>query len=146
LGDTRLPPLRWELPAPVQRWRHYANAPLADALRRKLALHVRADLERNLPGPWLPSTIVVLPALPLTVNGKLDERALPSGHDEREGTHSAPGTPDEKVLCELVADLLGVRQAGLTDHFFHLGGDSIDSIRLVARARPRGFSFTPRDV
>ena len=86
-------------------------------------------------------------AMPLTPNGKLDRQALP----EPEGTglaagYVAPTTAEETLLCELVAALLGVAQVGVADHFFHLGGDSISSLRLVSRARERGLLMTPKDV
>ena len=55
----------------------------------------------------------------------------------------APSTPEEILLCELVAELLGLERVGLADNFFHLGGDSISSIRLVSRARERGLSSHP---
>ncbi|RPI41317.1 MAG: methyltransferase, partial [Betaproteobacteria bacterium] len=141
------PLLRWELGAPPQPWRNYANAPLSEALRQNLSQRLRGDLQRRFPPHMVPSALVVLPSLPLTPNGKLDYRALATrSRDDDHATHVAPRTADEIVLCELVADLLAIPRAGLGDNFFHLGGDSISSIRLVSRARERGLTFTPRDV
>ncbi|MFE2030445.1 condensation domain-containing protein, partial [Streptomyces hygroscopicus] len=55
-------------------------------------------------------------------------------------------TDAERVLCELFAEILGLEQVGVDDNFFDLGGDSIVSIRLVARARARGYTITARDI
>jgi non-ribosomal peptide synthase protein (TIGR01720 family) len=57
-----------------------------------------------------------------------------------------PRTPQEQILCELFAQLLGLAAVGVDDNFFELGGDSIVSIQLVSRARSAGVVITPRDV
>ncbi len=108
---------------------------------------LRQHLAERLPEYMVPAAFVVLDALPLTPNGKLDRKALPAldGSGLAAG-YVAPNTPEEIVLCELVAELLDLERVGLGDNFFHLGGDSISSIRLVSSARERGLSITPRDV
>jgi thioesterase domain-containing protein len=86
----------------------------------------------------VPSTFVVLDALPLTANGKIDRQRLPA--PERPGVSAgyiAPTTPEETLLCELVTKLLGVPRVGLADQFFHLGGDSLIANRLAAQVRAR---------
>ncbi|ROP35986.1 non-ribosomal peptide synthetase [Saccharothrix texasensis] len=105
----------------------------------------RAVAAAALPDYSVPSAFVVLPELPLTVNGKVDRRALPAPH--REATPVAvPRTAVEEALAGVFADVLGVERVGVDDGFFDLGGDSIMSIQLVSRARTAGWVFTPRDV
>src|SRR5690606_39637210 len=86
----------------------------------------------------VPSAYVELEGLPLTANGKLDRRALPApAAGGMTGAYVAPGTPEEVLLCELVARLLGLERVGLADHFFHLGGHSLLATRLAAQVRAR---------
>ncbi|ELB88764.1 non-ribosomal peptide synthetase, partial [Rhodococcus wratislaviensis IFP 2016] len=95
----------------------------------------------------VPATLVVLDALPLTSNGKLDRRALPEpDFGARVSTGRAPATEMETVLAGLFAEVLGLESVGVDDSFFALGGDSIMSIQLVARAKAAGVVLTPRDV
>ncbi|MFJ4908385.1 amino acid adenylation domain-containing protein [Streptomyces sp. NPDC093249] len=104
---------------------------------------------RALPPYMVPAAFVVLPGgLPLTPNGKLDRSALPPPEEPAAPAPGArePGTPAEKVLCELFAAVLGRPRVGVEDDFFALGGDSIVSIRLVSRARSRGLALSTRDV
>ncbi len=99
----------------------------------------------RLPDYMVPAAVVVLDALPSTPNGKLDRGALPAP-EFTTGSGGAPRAPHEQLLCELFTEVLGVSRVGVGDDFFALGGDSIVSIRLVARARAAGMVFTMRDV
>ena len=139
--------LSWTRTTSPRAWNRYANNPLRDHLRHRLTPLLRKALEDELPEYMVPAALVVLDVLPLTPSGKVDRRALPI--PDRSGIatdYAAPNLPTEVVLCELVADLLHVERVGLADNFFHLGGDSISSIRLVSGARDRGLRLTPRDV
>ena len=100
----------------------------------------------SLPDHLVPPAIVVLDALPLTANGKLDRRALPAPEFVGGAASRAPRTPQEEILCGLFAELLGLPRVGIDDNFFELGGDSIVSIQLVSRARRAGLLITPRAV
>src|SRR5690606_22567074 len=116
--------------------------------QRAFQAEMRAYLEARIPDYMVPSTCVLLDALPLTANGKLDRKALPAADTSPPETRIAPRSVEEVILCALVSDLLGIEleRVGLGDNFFHLGGDSIDAVRLANRARERGLFFAAADV
>ncbi|MFD3592555.1 amino acid adenylation domain-containing protein [Nocardia sp. NPDC058640] len=93
----------------------------------------------------VPSAIVVLYALPLTSNGKLDRNALPEPVTVT-APAAAPTGAMQTRLADLFARVLGVESVGVNDSFFAIGGDSILSIQLVSLARAAGIVFTTRDV
>ncbi|HET7742637.1 MAG TPA: amino acid adenylation domain-containing protein, partial [Mycobacterium sp.] len=111
---------------------------------------VRADLSERLPAYMVPVAVVVLDALPMTVNGKLDTRALPAPdyhHGSGDGdSYRAPVDAVEEVLADIYAEVLGLERVGVDDSFFDLGGDSIMSMQVVARARAAGLVCRPRDI
>lgn len=114
------------------------HTPDPDSLRERLA--------KTLPPAMVPSAIVLLERLPLSVNGKLDRAALPAPETPAPGRGRAPRTEAEKSLCLAVADVLALPEAAADADFFALGGDSITSVRLVGRALGEGLGITVRDV
>ena len=91
----------------------------------------RAALAERIPAYMVPAAIVVIDVLPLTVNGKLDTRALPEPQYQ-ETQYRAPSNPVEEALAGLYADVLGLERVGVDDSFFDLGGDSLSAMRLIA--------------
>ncbi|MER5888543.1 amino acid adenylation domain-containing protein [Streptomyces sp. NPDC001941] len=98
-----------------------------------------------LPAHLVPSDAVVLDALPLLPNGKVDRAALPAPGPVVPGARR-PATGREEALCALFAEVLGLERVGAEDDFFRLGGDSIMAILLAGRARAAGLAFGPHDV
>ena len=84
--------------------------------------------------------------LPLTPNGKLDRRALPAPEYRDADRYRAPGNAVEDILAGIYAEVLGLDRVGVDDSFFELGGDSILSMQVVARARAAGLTCRPRDI
>ncbi|WP_240199100.1 MULTISPECIES: non-ribosomal peptide synthase/polyketide synthase, partial [unclassified Gordonia (in: high G+C Gram-positive bacteria)] len=102
---------------------------------------------RSLPAYMVPSAIVVLDEIPLTVNGKLDRDALPDPQVVPvSSTHREPQSPLELRIAAVVEETLGVENVSADADFFEMGGDSIVSMQLVSRAKAAGVVFTARDV
>ncbi|HKH48447.1 MAG TPA: amino acid adenylation domain-containing protein [Thermoanaerobaculia bacterium] len=130
-------------------WASFANNPLQGVIARKLVPRLRAWLTERVPESMLPSAIVPLDTLPLTPNGKVDRKALPapdSARPELEAELVAPRTAAERQLAAIWCEVLGVDRVGVHDNFFGLGGDSILSIQVIARAQQAGLRLTPRQL
>ncbi|MGI8897390.1 MAG: non-ribosomal peptide synthetase, partial [Pyrinomonadaceae bacterium] len=109
------------------------------------AAELRSFLGRKLPEHMLPTAFVLLKAIPLTASGKVDRQALPdgeSGRPELGYDYTAPRTLEEEVLAGIWSEVLKIEQVGIDDNYFVLGGDSIRSLQVVARARKRGLNFS----
>ena len=107
----------------------FKPAELADALRRKL------------PDYMVPSAFMLLDALPLTANGKVDREALPRPHEqarrELKEDYVAPRTQPQTEIAGIWADILNIKNVGIHDNFFELGGDSLQAIQIINMLRDR---------
>ncbi|HEY0640037.1 MAG TPA: amino acid adenylation domain-containing protein [Pseudonocardiaceae bacterium] len=112
------------------------------------AAALREHTGAALPDHMVPSAFVVLDALPTSPNGKVDRAALPRPDvvAEPSDRYIAPRTPVETALAAIWADVLGLDKVGAEDNFFTIGGDSILSIQVVARARQAGLRLSTKDV
>ena len=110
---------------------------------------LRAHLAATLPAYMVPSYLVPLPELPLTVNGKVDRAALPDPRQARQASASAfvaPSTEAERRLAAIWAEVFKLDAVGVYDNFFEIGGDSITSIQVVAAARRQGLALSAPEI
>jgi non-ribosomal peptide synthase protein (TIGR01720 family) len=109
---------------------------------------LRLWLRARLPDYMVPSAVVAVEALPLTASGKVDRLRLPEPAAALAGRagDAEPRNDTERALARLWADALGLPRVGIHDNFFALGGDSILSIQIVARARQQGLRLAPRQM
>ncbi|MFC7534640.1 amino acid adenylation domain-containing protein, partial [Actinoplanes sp. GCM10030250] len=101
----------------------------------QLPEQLREQLRDRLPDHMVPDTLIMLDELPLTANGKLDKRALPTPGTTHQTPSRQPRTPTEQHLCTILADLLARTGVGIDDNFFDLGGHSLLATRLITRIR-----------
>ena len=121
--------------------------PIADeAQKAAFAGSVRAAVAATLPGYMVPSSLTVLDVLPKTDSGKLNRPGLPRPAVSTGGQTEPPRTDTERALATVFAELLSTAEVGRFDDFFTLGGDSILSVQLAARARAAGLAINPRMV
>jgi amino acid adenylation domain-containing protein len=108
---------------------------------------LRAFLATRLPDYMVPAALVELEDLPLTAHGKLDRTALPAPDHRATGMPFVkPETDAERLLAEVWQEVLGINCVGSNDNFFHLGGDSLRSIEVRARARKRGLDVPLQEI
>jgi acyl carrier protein len=98
---------------------------------------IRQFLKAKLPDYMVPNAFVILEALPLTTNGKIDRRALPPPNLDISDKYVAPSTPIEEILVNIWSEVLKVEKVGINDNFFELGGHSLLATQLVAQIRDR---------
>lgn len=102
---------------------------------------IRKSIKSKIPDYWMPSFFVILDAIPLTANGKIDYKALPipSVEGQLEESYVAPRDALEEELAAIWAEALGISKIGIDDNFFDLGGESFKAMRMT-RKIGRGIS------
>ena len=104
----------------------------------ELINNLRCYLKQKLPQYMIPSAFVLLESLPLTPNGKIDRRSLrepDTNTAEFESNFADPRTPDEQLIAEIWAEVLGLERVGIHDNFFELGGHSLLATQAISRLR-----------
>jgi amino acid adenylation domain-containing protein len=110
---------------------------------------LRNYLESKLPHYMVPAAFVVIEAMPLLPNGKVNTKALPELDAIRSAPleeYVAPANPREEALARIWSEVLGVEQVGVNDNYFVLGGDSIRGIQLIVKAQEHGFKFSLHEI
>jgi aryl carrier-like protein len=111
------------------------------------AAGLRRFLRQHLPEYMTPSTYITLNSLPVNANGKLDREALPDPKlAESQNTYVAPRNAIEDRLARIWAELLGIKQVGIHDNFFDLGGDSILGLQMVAHTNQAGIRLNLTEI
>ncbi|EMH4162901.1 amino acid adenylation domain-containing protein [Pluralibacter gergoviae] len=130
-------------------WRLVGYCAIADAAirqREHIAAELQAALAEQLPEYMVPGVLMVLEALPLTVNGKVDRQALPAPQEAARPGGRPASTPQEQLVCTAMAQLLGLSDVSAEDDFFALGGDSIFAMSLGNQLRRAGWSLRPKAI
>ena len=111
----------------------------ASADRVLVTNELKVALGNTLPDYMVPSVVVLLDALPLNPNGKIDRKALPEPEFVSNNIYQAPEGEVETQLAQIWCEVLGIKQVGRNDNFFELGGDSILTLKVVAKASKKGY-------
>jgi amino acid adenylation domain-containing protein len=96
---------------------------------------LQRDLRHRLPEYMVPSVVMEVKEWPISSTGKIDREALPPPVTTHPPASRPPRTPEEVLLCTLIADVLGLERTNIDDDFFALGGHSLLAMRLVSRIR-----------
>src|SRR5699024_9638505 len=107
---------------------------------------LKEGLKEVLPEYMIPQYFKAIDKIPLTVNGKLDKRALPEIEYERQNEYVEPKEEIERLLAETFEEVLGMEPIGLEDSVFEVGGDSIKAIQVSSIMREKGYSLNIKDI
>ncbi|MGM9515096.1 amino acid adenylation domain-containing protein [Roseateles sp. DB2] len=129
----------------TQRLLAYCVVPgLAQDQRLQRGSELRARLKERLPEYMVPAALTVLDSFPRNVSGKIDRQRLPT--PQFPSSQTLPATPQERLVCAAMAQVLQRDSVGPDEDFFQQGGDSISAIMLCAALRRQGWVLTPRQV
>ncbi|MDJ0732653.1 MAG: amino acid adenylation domain-containing protein [Nostocaceae cyanobacterium] len=110
---------------------------------------LRTSLKESLPDYMIPAAFVILEEMPLTAQGKIDRKALPApdwSHGAARRSLVLPESPQEKVICQVWEQVLGIDAVGVEDNYFELGGDSILALQVVTQMRRQGWEVKVKDI
>lgn len=107
---------------------------------------IKEELARELPEYMIPAFMMQLDRIPVTRNGKVDRRMLPEIEASAVTEYVAPANETERCICEVFKEVLGVKNIGVYDGFFDMGGDSIKAIRAVSKLREKQVHISVKDI
>lgn len=110
---------------------------------------LRTYMSENLPSYMIPNIFIKLSRMPMTQSGKINRNELPVPDINTifyERKYTAPVNETEKLLCGIMAKVLGIPRVGTDEDFFELGGDSFSAMEFAAIAQDNGFTFSPRSI
>ena len=108
---------------------------------------LRQHLSAKLPKYMIPNYFVHLNSMPMTSSGKIDRKELPlPDFTVNNSSYTAPETEQEKLCCDILAELLGYEQIGVEDDFFEIGGDSLRAIEYTAKLHDKGVNLALQNV
>ena len=117
------------------------------AIDRKVdSSRIRQYLSQYVPDYMIPSIICEVSEFPVTNNGKLDKEKLKRIRQEKVNRKKRTYTEDEKILCTIVEDVLGIRNLEVDQNFFLVGGNSINFVSILAKANSKGFAIEFQDI
>ena len=122
----------------LRPWETYASNPARQKIELELVPQLRQWLGEKLPEFMIPSAFVVLDAMPLSPNGKVDRKNLPAPEYQRAelaGEYQEARTPTEEVMAGIWAEVLKLERVGVRDQFFELGGHSLLATQVISRIR-----------
>lgn len=138
--------VREDIPEVKRLVAYVVPEPIAQAVSHN---QLRDYMQHHLPDYMVPAIFVDLDQLPITPNGKVDHKALPKPGEVKheDGTEFvAPRTQVERTLAQIWREVLQIDRVSITDNFFMLGGDSILSMQIIARAAQANLRLTPRQM
>lgn len=104
------------------------------------------EIKKELPDYMIPSHIMQIEKIPLTINGKVDRKALLKIVPTSKNKYVAPRDEIEKILCMLFENILKIEKVSINDNFFELGGDSIKAVRIAAKVREKGYILAAGNI
>lgn len=109
-------------------------------------IDIKSKIHVDLPEYMIPKYLMQLDEFPITKNGKINKDALPEITINSNSEFRAANTETEGVLVKVFSEILNVKDISTLDNFYELGGDSIKSIRAIAKLREYGYQITPKEI
>ena len=124
-----------------------AYVSVTDDFKGDIVKYVQGYLYENKPDYMVPSFVIELDRIPLTVNGKVDKKALPDvDFDSLNVEYVAPTTDDEKAIVEAFEEVFNQEKIGIHDDFIKLGGDSLIAIKLMSILNKKSINVDVKNI